>query len=186
MGTNTMTGEEAYAILAGDGSALDQEAICSAITRLGKPYDKQQVCRAAPLVQKFLHHDSHIVRYQAIWFLGSWGKQPEYLSCIIASAQSDADVDNRAFAARAAGTLLRLQRDARAIQALFDMATDEEEAEDVRMAAYGSLLYVYYGETARSQSQNFSPAGNKSVADFDRAWLAFLPQWIEGLPAKTN
>lgn len=127
-----MTWEAAHAFLSEAGSPSDVETICSAITRLGKPFDAMQMKRAAPLVYKYLHHEHFLVRYQAIWFLGSWGALPEYLSQVIDSARSDEEIDNRAFAARCAGQILKSQHDSNAAKALFQMATDEAEEPNVR------------------------------------------------------
>lgn|GEM_PF-3493857 len=176
-----MTWDEAYSLLTNLGKDSGNEAISQAITRLGKPFDQQQVRRAAPLVSRYLRHENHVVRYQAIWFLGSWGRLHEYLTSIIQSAQSDADIDNRAFAARCAGLVLMSHRDVEALNALLSMAIDEEEQPDVRSGAYSSLLFAFYGESAREQAHAFSPVGGKSVADFDLAWLSSLPKWIEQL-----
>jgi hypothetical protein len=182
MNRDTMTWEEAYELLADAERSSESEAICAAITRLGKPYDEQQVRRAAPLVLKYLNHENHVVRYQAIWFLGGWSKLHEYLPSIIQSAQSDADFDNRAFAARCAGQVLKSHRDTKATNVLLHMAMAEEEEPDVRLSAYSALIYAFYGEAGRNQAREFEPVGNKSVGDFDLAWLASLPQWIEGNP----
>jgi hypothetical protein len=62
------------------------------------------------------------------------------------------------------------------------MAMAEEEEPDVRLSAYSALIYAFYGEAGRNQAREFEPVGNKSVGDFDLAWLASLPQWIEGNP----
>lgn len=182
MSADAMTWEEAYSLLASTERNLDSEAICTAITRLGKPYEEQQVRRAAPLVHKYLHHDSHLVRHQAIWFLGSWGKLYGYLSSIIQSAQSDADDYNRAFAARCAGIILESHRDAEASKALLRLAIAEGEEPDVRIAAYGALLCASFGKAGWNRAREFEPTGSKSVADFDLAWLMSLPQWIDGNP----
>ena len=175
----SLTWQGAYAILADARKELESDTICAAITRLGKPYDEQQVKLAAPLVSKYLSHENHVVRYQAIWFLGCWGKLREYLASVIQSAQSDADFDNRAFAARCAGQLLKSHHDAKAATVLLHLATAQEEVSEVRLGAYSALLYAFWGEAARNRAREFEPTGNKSVSDFDLSWLASLPQWIQ-------
>jgi hypothetical protein len=184
--TESKSWEEAYSLLARSEECSGSEAICKAITRLGKPYDRQQVHRAAPLVLRYLAHDDFLVRYQAIWFLGSWGRLCEYLPSIIQSARSDANVDNRSFAARCAGVVLESHRDAEATKALLSMATAEDEEPDVRKAAYGALLCAFNGKAGWNRAREFDPIGDKSVTDFDLAWLASLPKWIGVLPTKTS
>jgi hypothetical protein len=178
-----MTWEQAYLLLANSKTDSDSEAIAHAITRLGKPYEQDQVRRAAPLVAKRLHHENHVVRYQAIWFLGCWAKMRDYLHFVLQSALSDSDPDNRAFAARCVGSILESHRDVAAIKTLLRLVVTAEEEPDLRLAAYGSLLRAVHGESARRQAKQFSPLGDKSVADFDVVWLASLPGWIEQLPA---
>jgi len=144
------------------------------------------VRRAAPLVSTYLHHEDFLVRYQAIWFLGCWGKLHEYLPLVVESAQSDEELDNRAFAARCAGQILKTHSDLNAIKALLRMATDEGEEADVRVAAYSALVYAFYGTDGKSRAREFEPTGGKEVSDFDISWLANLPQWVERLSVGAN
>jgi RHS repeat-associated protein len=183
MSKEEMTWEAAYSLLskAEDGTSAD--SICTAITRLGKPFDAMQVRRAAPLVSTYLHHGSFLARYQAIWFLGCWGKLHEYLPQIIESVQSDAEMDNRAFAARCAGQILKSHHDANAVRTLLRIASSEEEEPDLRLAAYSALLYAFYGTDARSRAVEFEPAGDKTLADFDPSWLTSVKEWADGLGA---
>jgi hypothetical protein len=186
MNKDEITWEAAYWLLSAKEDPSDSEAICAAITRLGKPFDEMKARRAAPLVSTYLHHEDFVVRYQAIWFLGCWGKLREYLSLVLESAQSDAETDNRAFAARCVGRILKTYPDANVIKVLLHMATDEGEEADVRVAAYGALLNAFYRTDGTSRAQEFTPMGGKGVPDFDIAWLATLPQWIEKLPVAAN
>lgn len=186
MGVDVMTWEEAYSLLESAKTGSEIRAMCAAITRLGKPYNREQVRRAAPLVLRFLHHENHLVRYEAIWFLGCWGKLHEYLRYIIEAAESDADMDNRAFAANCAGQVLTLHRDAEATNALIRMVTAEDEEPEVKIGAYCGLLYAFYGKDAWNQVREFEPLGGKSVQDFNLDWLGSLPRWIEGFPATAS
>ncbi len=186
MKAEEMTWEAAKTLIADTESASDAEAICAAITRLGKPFDLGQVKTAAPLVSEYLKHENFLVRYQVVWFLGCWGKLHDYLPLVIEAARSDEEVDNRAFAARCTGQILKSHHDADAIKALLHMATDELEEPEVRLAAYSALLYAFYGADGKSQAREFEPTGDKAVTDFDLAWLASLPQWADGLPVGTR
>jgi vesicle coat complex subunit len=186
MSMDVMTFEQAYSLLASTEGVSDGEAICAAITRLGKPYDEQLALLAAPLVLKYLHYGNPVVRYQAIWFLGCWGKLYEYLASVVQAAQSDPNVDNRAYAARCVGQVLKSHHDANATLELLTMATSEGEEPEVRQSAYSALLYAFYGEAARNQARDFEPIGSKAVKDFNLTWLASLPQWIEGLSEKSS
>jgi HEAT repeat protein len=181
MDTNEITWEAAYSLLSKKEESSDYEAICAAITRLGKPFDEVRARRAAPLVSTYLHHEDFVVRYQAIWFLGCWGKLHEYLSLVMESAESDVELDNRAFATRCAGQILKTHPDANAIKALLRMATDQGEEPDVRVAAYSALVYAFYGADGKWRAREFEPTGGKAVSDFDTSWLGTLPQWAEGL-----
>jgi HEAT repeat protein len=186
MNKDEITWDAAYSLLSEKEEPLDRETISAAITKLGKPYDEMRVRRAAPLVSTYLHHEDFVVRYQAIWFLGCWGKLREYLSLVLESAQSDAETDNRAFAARCVGRILKTYPDANVIKALLHMATDEGEEADVRVAAYNALVNAFYGTDGTSRAQEFTPMGGKGVPDFDLSWLASLPKWIEGLSTGTK
>jgi hypothetical protein len=181
MEKNEITWEAAYSLLSEKEGPSDSEALCAAITRLGKPFDEMRARRAAPLVSTYLHYEDFLVRHQAIWFLGCWGKLHEYLSLVMESAKSDEELDNRAFAARCAGQILKTHPDANAIKALLHMATDEGEEQDARLAAYSALLYAFYGVDGKSRAREFEPTGGKKVSDFDTAWLTTLPKWVEGL-----
>lgn len=178
-----MTWDDAYSRLAKREAGADVETLCAAITRLGKPFDAGLVERASALVASYLDDDNFLVRYQAVWFLGCWGKLCGYLAQIIRVAQSDVGLDNRAFAARCAGQILKSQPDRHAIRALLQMALSKDEDADVRSAAYGALLYAFHGKGARATVGDFEPTGTKSVADFDISWLSSLESWAEKLPA---
>ncbi len=69
-------------------------AICEAIVRLGKPLDAAQIERTAPLIAKYLHHKNFLVQYQALWFVGCWGKLPQCLEEVMRAAREDNNVDN--------------------------------------------------------------------------------------------
>ena len=114
------------------------------------------------------------------------GKLPEYLDAIIDVAKEDAELDNRAFAARCAGQILKKVKARVAVESLLEMANDSTEEPDVRLAAYSALIYAYKGEKARTEAVAFEPMGDKLVADFDLSWLASLPKWAKGLPDRAQ
>jgi hypothetical protein len=178
-----MTWDEAYSLLEKREGASDAEMICAAITRLGKPFEAGHVERASSLVASYLADDNFLVRYQAVWFLGCWGKLRGYLPDIIRVAQTDAELDNKAFAARCAGQILKSKPDANAITSLLTIALSAAEDAEVRTAAYSALLYAFYGEKGRARARDFEPTGTKSVEDFDTTWLSSLEARAVQLPA---
>ena len=181
-----MTWEDAYSCLAKRKDLPDAEVTCAAITRLGKPFDAKQVEQAAPLVARYLVDPDFLVRYQAVWFLGCWAKLQDYLPGVIRVAQADEELDNRAFAARCAGQILKSNPTASAVRILLQMALSQAEDADVRSAAYSALLYAFYGEEARARARDFEPSGTRSVESFDTDWLSSLGAWVEQLPAWKN
>ncbi len=172
--------EAAYDLLHTGGAS--SEAICAAIVQLGKPLNEEQIHRVSSVVAQYLHHENFLVRNRSIWFLGCWGKLPGYLNAVIDAAKSDDELDNRAFAARCAGQILKKVKAKAAIESLFEMVNDPAEVPDVRLAAYSALLYAYKGDKARAEASDFEPMGDKQLGDFDLSWLASLPKWAEGLP----
>lgn len=180
MDTQNTNVHTAYDLLTAGGAS--PEAICTAIVQLGKPYNETEIRRASPLVAEYLHHENPLVRYQSIWFLGCWGKLPGYLNAVIDAAKADDELDNRAFAARCAGQILKKVKAKAAIESLLEMVNDPAEVPDVRLAAYSALLYAYKGDKARAEASDFEPMGDKQLGDFDLSWLASLPKWAEGLP----
>jgi HEAT repeat protein len=135
--------------------------------------------RASSLVASYLSDDNFLVRYQAVWFLGCWGKLRGYLADIIRVAQIDIELDNKAFAARCAGQVLKSKPDANAVKVLLKMILSEAEDAEVRTAAYSALLYAFYGEDGRARARDFEPTGTKSVEDFDRG-LRYILALISG------
>ena len=183
MKVDDLTWEAAYALLQGHQASAETGALCAAITRLGKPLDPGLVMKGAPVVAEYLSHEDSVVRERAFWFLGCWGKIPSYLPSLIEAARSDEDVDNRAFAARCAGQILKSRHDRNAIRALLGIANNQADEPEARLAAYSALLYAFHGEAGKQQAQEFEPMGDKDLADFDLPWLSSLPGWIENLPA---
>ncbi|WP_035347061.1 HEAT repeat domain-containing protein [Edaphobacter aggregans] len=145
-----------------------------------------QMTQAAPLVSQYLHHSNHVVRYQAIWFLGCWGRMSNYLDQIIQSAETDPDLDNRAFAARCSGLILKSHQNPAAMRALLRLVNNENGSADLRCAAYSALIYGYYGENGAKAAHEFDPIGTKSIADFDIAWLTSVANWVDGLNSDTE
>lgn len=176
------TWDAAYAILSNTENQ-SPELILEAITRLGKPFDRAQILRASPLVATYLEHENFLVRHQAVWFLGCWGRVPAFISSIIRAAQCDVDMDNRAYAANCAGQILKSNRDGSAIKELRQIALSENEEPEVRSAAYAALLYACYGEKGSSRAGGFEARGSKSIADFDLPWLMSLEQWANTIPS---
>jgi HEAT repeat protein len=161
-----------------ESKAATPEQIIQAIVQIGKPLDETVVKKTAALIASYLHHDDFLVRYQAIWFLSSWGRLPEYISEVIKAAKQDPNVDNRAFAARSAGLVLKKQKDKAALQSLAAMVEDQNEEPEVRTAAYSALLRTWNKREAR----DFEPMGDKSVEDIEVAWLERVKAWIGDQP----
>ena len=151
------------------------DEICTAIVGIGKPYDAEVIRKHAVLVATYLDHPDHIVRHQAIWFLGSWGYLPEYASRVHDSARMDADVYNRAYAAKSLGSILRQEKDALLTKWLIAFVEDEQEEIDVRLSAYSGLLYAWN----RPDSFAFL-LGEKKISEVDSDFLTQLQRWIQG------
>ena len=151
------------------------EEVSSAIVGIGKPYDAQVIGAHAALVATYLDHPDHIVRHEAIWFLGSWGHLPEYASRIHDSAHMDADVANRAYAARSLGSILKQEKDPVLTQQILAFVEDEQEEIEVRLSAYSGLLYAW------NRPDKFAfLIGENTISEVDREFLIHLYAWIQG------
>ena len=153
----------------------DAKQICAAIGTIGKPYDAAVISTHAALVAKYLIHPDHVVRHQAIWFLGSWGHLSEYEPLIQERAFTDSDVYNRAYAALCLGTLLKHKKDSAPARVLLTFVEDENEEMEVRLSAYSGLLFAWN----RSESSAFLLSG-RSLSEKDQEFLTDIHAWIEG------
>src|SRR5580700_7545040 len=84
---------------------LSPEERAAAIVRMGKPFIPDRIQKAKAAVAQFLEDPSDLVRHEALWFLGCWGKLSEFLPQIARQMTADPFVDNRAFAARCIGQM---------------------------------------------------------------------------------
>ena len=157
-----------------ESRAAPPENICTAIVSIGKPYDAEVITAKAGLVSMYLDHSDHVVRYNAIWFLGSWGHLPAYASHIYKAAQADQDVQNRAYSARSLGSILRQQKDASLTKHLLNLVQSEHEVMEVRLSAYSGLLYAW----SRADAFAFL-IGEKAISDVDRTFISQLQAWIQ-------
>jgi len=157
-----------------ESHAAGSEQICKAIVGIGKPYDEEVIAAHAALVAMYLDHSDHVVRQEAIWFLGSWGHLPSYASRIYEAAQMDPDIHNRAYAAKSLGSILRQQKDASLAKHLLDVVEDEHEEIEVRLSAYSSLLYAW------NKADVFAfLIGEKAISEVDRNFTSQLQAWIQ-------
>lgn len=175
-----MTNERIAAITAArhlleSNASVDSEQICSAIVCIGKPYDSEVIEALAAIVGKYLDHPDHVVRHQAVWFLSSWGHLPEYASRIRDAACMDSEVDNRAFAAKSLGSILKLTKDPSLTRNLLAFVEDERETVEVRSSAYSGLLYAWN----RDEAFAFL-LGDKAISEVDREFIMKLHGWVQG------
>jgi HEAT repeat protein len=148
--------------------------IAHAIVTIGKPLDASVLNENAPLIATFLEHENFIVRYQAIWFLGCWGRLPGYLDKLIGAMERDSDLDNRAFAARCLGRILKKSKQKGAVVILLNTVDSNLEEIDVRLAAYSGLLHAW----SRPEYLDFEPSGSKSIKDMNAEFIEEVKRWI--------
>src|SRR5262245_43131907 len=79
--------------------ALSVEEIGPAIVKLAKPFDHDRITAAREVVASYLEHPDAWVRHEAIWFLASWARLPEYRPHVLQAFRTDPDADNRGYAA---------------------------------------------------------------------------------------
>jgi hypothetical protein len=94
---------------------IPSQEIGSAIVKLGKPFNKERILAAKDVVAAYLNHADAWVRHEAMWFLTSWGRLPEYQAALVHALRCDPDVDNRAYAASCLGTLRKGSKNPEAI-----------------------------------------------------------------------
>jgi HEAT repeat protein len=155
-----------------NGASSPQE-IARAIAWVAKPFDKIRFETAKPVVAELLHHPDAVVRHEAIWFLGSWGKETAFVPALIQIMQNDSDIWNRAYAARCVGNLSRTG-DSTVVGALLQVVRDTEEEDDVRTSAYGALLLAVNGANCSGAADDFQIWHSKGTRDIDQAWLDSL------------
>jgi hypothetical protein len=157
------------------GVAAERDEICRAIGVIGKPYDADVIQAHAALVATYLDHADHVVRYQALWLLGSWGHLQGYAARLRDAAHVDPDVYNRAFAVRSLGSILKRDKDPALTRHILAFVEDEKEENEVRRSAYSGLIYAWNrpGEFAFL-------TGEKAISEVDREFLTQLHDWIQG------
>jgi hypothetical protein len=148
---------------------IPPQEIGSAIVKLGKPFDRGRILAAKDVVAAYLNHENYWARHEAMWFLTSWGRLPEYQPALVRALRHDPFVDNRSYAATCLGRLRKGSKDLEAIRALKEALEDDKEDETVRKEAYGSLL-----EIAKNQPEDFR-TDEKQLSDIDWNWVSSLP-----------
>jgi hypothetical protein len=143
--------------------------IGSAIVKLGKPFDKDRILEAKDVVARYLNHEEPWARREAMWFLASWGRLPEYQPALVHALRHDPDIDNRAYAASCLGTLRKGSKNSEVIRALKEALEDTQEDELVRKYAYRSLLEIVKNDPESSFSPN-----DKQLSDIDWDWVRSL------------
>jgi len=141
----------------------------SAIVRLGKPFNKDNILAAKDVIATYLNHEDAWVRHEAMWFLTSWGRLPEYKSALTHALQNDPVPDNRAYAASCLGVLCKGGKNPEGIKALKSTVENQQEDELVRKYAYRSLLQI----TKTDEVTAFSP-NDKQLSDIDWDWVSSL------------
>ncbi|HWZ46290.1 MAG TPA: HEAT repeat domain-containing protein [Candidatus Saccharimonadales bacterium] len=142
--------------------------IGSAIVKLGKPFDKEKILAAKDVIAGYLNHEDDWVRREAMWFLTSWGRLPEYQPALIHALRCDPDLDNRSYAATCLGRLRKGSKNLEAIRVLKEALEDGQEDELVRKEAYSSLL-----EIVKDQPEDFR-IHEKQLSDVDWDWVRSL------------
>jgi hypothetical protein len=148
---------------------IPSREIGSAIVKLGKPFDQERILAAKDVVAGYLNHADAWVRHEAMWFLTSWGRLPEYQPALVHALRHDPDVDNRAYGASCLGTLRKGSKNPEAMMALKEALEDMQEDELVRKYAYRSLLEIVKNDPESSFSPN-----DKQLSDIDWDWVRSL------------
>src|SRR5258708_16121382 len=148
---------------------LPSSKIGPAIVKLGKPFDEKKILAAKDVVAGYLNHKDSWVRREAMWFLTSWGRLPEYRPALIRALREDPDLDNRAYAASSLGILDKGNKNPETIKALRAVLEDDQQDELVRKYAYRSLLEV----VKNNPVTDFDP-NDKRLADVDWTWVKSL------------
>ena len=150
---------------------IPENSIVRAIVRVAKPYDDARLARAKHIVARYLHHPDSLVRHEAIWFLGCWGKFKDYLPNLLEALFGDPDPDIRGFAATCVGVLDRGAKNSAAIGALVDVIRNECEDADVRLKAYSGLLDVADLKTMPNDERFKYAIGEKGLEHIDWNWV---------------
>ncbi|HWZ46192.1 MAG TPA: HEAT repeat domain-containing protein [Candidatus Saccharimonadales bacterium] len=148
---------------------IPSHEIGSAIVKLGKPFDQERILAAKDVVAAYLNHADAWVRHEAMWFLTSWGRFPEYQPALVHALRHDPDLDNRAYAASCLGTLRKGSKNPEAMRDLKEALEDAQEDELVRKYFYRSLLEVVKNDPVTDFSLN-----DKQLSDIDWAWVRSL------------
>lgn len=148
---------------------LPSANIGPAIVRLGKPFDKKKILAAKEVVASYLEHPDMWARHEAMWFLTSWGRLPEYQGSLIHALRHDPDPDNRGFAALCLAQLREGSGDTEVVTALKQAVEDDEEDPLTRLDAYNALR-----EVATSDSSLRADANHKDLSDIDWEWVRSL------------
>lgn len=148
---------------------IPPDQIGHAIVKLGKPFDQTRIRAAKDTVAPYLDHSDSWVRHEAMWFLAAWGRLKEYQPALIRALRTDADLDNRSFAATCMGRLWQGTSDPEVVAALKTAVEDSDLDQLARLHAYGALLQVVKGIS----DLGYSPHEHK-LSDVDWEWVSSL------------
>jgi hypothetical protein len=154
---------------------LDTHLVPRAIARLGKPLDADRMATAKDVVAGYLSDSEALVRHEAMWFLGSWGRFREFAPQFESILAHDPDGDNRCYAAICLGRLFEGTKDSRITELLADWVRRGDQPEQVRLTCYAGLLLVQRGAEGRSTSDAFY-LGDNALGDVDWTWVQTLGQ----------
>lgn len=112
----------------------------SEITALVQDFSKEEFAEAIPSIEGLLDHPNAIVRQNALEALESTFGKTSRIDRIAEMMRHDPDEDVRASAANALGNLSGSGTAPEIRKALASVVKNNQEAEDVRMAAYESIL----------------------------------------------
>ena len=152
---------------------IPRQSIAHTIVMLGKPFDKDRIYKAKDAVLQHRDHEDAWIRHEVLWFVGSWGRLQECLPILIHAMHNDPFEDNRAYAARSIGTVMRGTQDSLAIKELLSVLKNQSEKTTVRLDAYRGLLLTVKGESAEHEANHF-PWSEKDLSDVDWHWVSHL------------
>ena len=165
-----LTDEEWTAVLAKvERGQLSGRALAHNIVVLGKPLERERIERAKEVVIRHIHNVDSWVRHEVMWFI-SWGDLLEFADAMIERLESDADPDNRSYAAWCLGRMWIGTVDRHICRALAQVVVKTSEDIDVRIVSYAALLWVAQGKQARPVARAFEQ-GEEELKDVDEKWI---------------
>ena len=154
---------------------LPPDSIHKAIVQLGKPYDERRIQRATDVVATYLNDGDEWVRHEAMWFLVSWGRLPEFQEQAVSMMLHDTCEDNRGYAANCLGVLKAGSLDPNLLEVLRAVVSNEQEDESVRLKAYAAMLKVAVLQISAGDLFDFE-IGRKRLQDVDWKLVQTVPR----------